>query len=297
LFAGAQVTLSNFNTAPPLNGILSRVRELQADLPPKAKQIAELIIAQPESFIHMSITEVAETCGVSEGTTVSFCRRVGVRGFQELKILLARDLIEPVRQIQEDLHRGDDTATVTDHIFAAHAASLHETRRLLSMESLAKAASLLRQAHRIEIYGIGSSAPIAQDLSYRLLQLGLAAGAVIDSHVQAVSAGMTGPTVTTVTVSHSGSTVETVLATRLAREAGARTIGITRLGKSPLAAHCDVLLYTVANETRYRPEAMSSRVAQLAIIDTLVSCCALTDTERSVDRLQHAARILSEKRF
>jgi DNA-binding MurR/RpiR family transcriptional regulator len=42
---------------------------------------------------------------------------------------------------------------------------------------------------------------------------------------------------------------------------------------------------------------MSSRVAQLAIIDTLVSCCALTDTERSVERLQHAARILSEKRF
>ena len=210
---------------------------------------------------------------------------------------VARDLIEPVRLIQEDLHRGDDPATVTDHIFAAHAASLQETRRLLSMESLAKAASLLRQAQRIEIYGIGSSAPIAQDLSYRLLQLGLAAGAVVDSHVQAVSAGMTGPTVTTVTVSHSGSTVETVLATRLAREAGARTIGITRLGKSPLAAHCDVLLYTVANETRYRPEAMSSRVAQLAIIDTLVSCCALTDTERSVDRLQHAARILSEKRF
>jgi RpiR family carbohydrate utilization transcriptional regulator len=94
------------------------------------------------------------------------------------------------------------------------------------------------------------------------------------------------------TVSHSGSTTETVLATRLAREAGARTIGITRLGKSPLAAHCDVLLYTVANETRYRPEAMSSRVAQLA-----VSCCALADTESSVDRLQRSARILSEKRF
>jgi RpiR family transcriptional regulator, carbohydrate utilization regulator len=297
LFARARVTRSNFNAGPSVNGILSRIRELQSDLPPKAKQIAELIIAQPEPFIHMSITEVAETCGVSEGTIVSFCRRVGVRGFQELKILLARDLIEPVRLIQEDLHRGDDPATVTDHIFAAHAASLHETRRLLSMESLAKAASLLRDAQRIEIYGIGSSAPIAQDLSYRLLQLGLAAGAVVDSHVQAVSAGMTGRAVTTVTVSHSGSTVETVLATRLAREAGARTIGITRLGKSPLAAHCDVLLYTVANETRYRPEAMSSRVAQLAIIDTLVSCCALTDTERSVDRLQHAARILSEKRF
>jgi DNA-binding MurR/RpiR family transcriptional regulator len=287
----------NVDPGQSVNAVLSRIRELQADLPPKAGQIAARIIGQPESFIHMSITEVAEACGVSEGTIVSFCRRVGVRGFQELKILLARDLIEPVQLIQENLHQGDDPATVTDHIFAAHAASLHETRRLLSMESLAQATSLLNEAQRIEIYGIGSSAPIAQDLSYRLLQLGLSASAVVDSHVQAVSAGMTGPTVATVTVSHSGSTVETVLATQLAREAGARTIGITRLGKSPLAAHCDVLLYTVANETRYRPEAMSSRVAQLAIIDTLVSCCALIHTERSVERLQHVARILSEKRF
>ena len=287
----------NVDTGQSVNAVLSRIRELQSELPPKAGQIAARIIGQPESFIHMSITEVAEACDVSEGTIVSFCRRVGVRGFQELKILLARDLIEPVQMIQENLHQGDDPATVTDHIFAAHAASLHETRRLLSMESLAKATSLLCEAQRIEIYGIGSSAPIAQDLSYRLLQLGLSANAVVDSHVQAISAGMTGPKVTTVTVSHSGSTVETVLATQLAREAGARTIGITRLGKSPLAAHCDVLLYTVANETRYRPEAMSSRVAQLAIIDTLVSCCALTHTERSVERLQHVARILSEKRF
>lgn len=295
--SGRSVTESTFRSGQGVNGILARVRELQNELPPKARQIAELVIARPEPFIHMSITEVAEACGVSEGTIVSFCRRVGVRGFQELKIMLARDLIEPVRLIQEDLHRGDDPATVTDHIFAAHAASLQETRRLLSMDALAQAATLLRQARRVEIYGIGSSAPIAQDLSYRLLQLGLAANAIVDSHVQAVSAGMTGPEVATVTVSHSGSTVETVLATRLAQAAGARTIGITRLGKSPLAAHCEVLLYTVANETRYRPEAMSSRVAQLAIIDTLVSCCALTDTERSVDRLQHAARILSEKRY
>jgi RpiR family transcriptional regulator, carbohydrate utilization regulator len=281
----------------PANGILSRIRELQTELPPKASQIATFMLGQAENVIHMSITEVAETCNVSEGTIVSFCRRVGAGGFQEMKILLARDLIEPVRLIQEDLHRGDDAATVTDHIFAAHSASLRETRRLLSTEALAKAVDLLTAAKRIEIYGIGSSAPIAQDLSYRLLQMGLAANAVVDSHVQAVSAGMTDSSVATVTVSHSGSTIETVLATRLAKEAGARTIGITRLGKSPLAAHCEILLHTVANETRYRPEAMSSRVAQLAIIDTLVSCCALTHTERSINRLERSARILSEKRF
>ena len=281
----------------PITGIFARIRSQLSDLPPKARQIASLIVDQPEGFIHMSITEVAEACQVSEGSIVAFCQRLGAKGFQELKIFLARDLVEPVRFIQEDLHEGDDPKAVADHVFAAHAASLAETRRLLSSDALALAVAYIKEARRIEVYGIGSSSPIAQDLAYRLLQLGLPAHVVVDSHVQAVSAGMAGPDVTTITVSHSAATVETVLATRLAHEAGAKTIGITRLGKSPLSAHCDVLLYTIANETRYRPEAMSSRVAQHAIIDTLVSCCALTDTARSVDRLEQSLRILSRKRF
>ena len=261
-----------------MSGIQAHIRAELPDLPRKARRIAELIVDRPESVIHMSITEVAEECEVSEGSVVAFCQRFGATGFQELKIQIARNLIEPVRLIQEDLHEGDDPETAADHVFAAHAASLAETRRVLSGDALALAVLYIKKARRVEVYGVGSSAPI-------------------DSHVQAVSAGMTGPEVATITVSHTGSTVETVLATRLAREAGAMTIGITRLGKSPLAAHCEVLLHTVANETRYRPEAMSSRVAQLAIIDTLVSCCALTDTTRAVERLERSARILSEKRF
>jgi DNA-binding MurR/RpiR family transcriptional regulator len=279
------------------NGPLARLRQLRADLPPTAKRIAAYLESHAKDVIRMSITEVAEQTDASEGSIVSLCRRLGAGGFQELKILLATDLVEPVQMIQEDLHEGDSVEQVSDRIFAAHANSLADTRKLLSVAALTKAVKLLRAAERIEIYGIGSSGPIAVDLAYRLLQLGLKATATIDSHIQAVSATMTGPGVAVITVSHSGSTVETVLATRLAKESGAKTIGITRLGKAPLQRYCDVVIHTVANETKFRPEAMSSRVAQLAIIDTLVSCCALADSARSVANLQRSAHAIAEKRY
>jgi DNA-binding MurR/RpiR family transcriptional regulator len=245
----------------------------------------------------MSVTEVAEQTGSSEGSVVGVCRRLGIGGFQELKLLLARDLVDPVRLIQEDLSETDTVTDVREHVFSAHIASLQDTRGLLDAGSLLRAVELIGAARRIEVYGIGSSAPVAEDLGYRLLRLGREVKVVTDSHIQAVSAAMTGPDTAVVTISHSGSTVETVLATRLAREAGARTIGITRMGKSPLARHCEIILYTIANETRYRPEAMSSRVAQLAIIDTLVSCCALSDAQRSITRLELSERVLAEKRY
>jgi RpiR family transcriptional regulator, carbohydrate utilization regulator len=277
--------------------MLALIRHSSPALPPTARRIAAFIDEHAKEVIRMSITELAEQTSSSEGSVVGLCQRIGIKGFQELKILLARDLVEPVRLIQEDLHETDAIAEVGEHVFAAHIASLQETRKLLVEESLSRAVEMIRNARRIEVYGIGSSAPIAQDLGYRLLQLGRDTKVVTDSHIQAVSAAMTDVTTTVITVSHSGSTIETVLATKLAREAGARTIGITRLGKSPLERHCDIVLHTIANETRYRPEAMSSRVAQLAIIDTLVSCCALADARRSIAKLELSARVLAQKRF
>ena len=278
-------------------GLLTRLHHLRASLPPTAQRIAGYIADNAAEVVRMSITELAEQSGASEGSVIGLCRRVGVSGFQELKIVLAQDLVEPVKLIQEDLHEGDDNATVIDKIFLAHAATLEDTRRLLSAGQVAAAVALLDKARRIDCYGIGSSAPIAEDLAYRLTQLGRDARPVVDSHVQAVSAAMAGHGVAVITISHSGSTVETVTATRHAKEAGAATIGITRLGKSPLSRHCDIVLHTVANETRYRPEATTSRIAQLAIIDALVSCLALSDPARSITNLKTSARIISEKRY
>jgi DNA-binding MurR/RpiR family transcriptional regulator len=273
----------------PAPSPLVRLRQLQAELPPTAKRIATHIAAHASDVIRMSITELAEQTGASEGSIVGLCRRLGASGFGELKILLASDLVEPVQFIQEDLHEGDSIEQVSDHIFAAHASSLADTHKLLSVEALGRAVAIIRAASQVEVYGIGSSGPLAVDLAYRFLQLGLRAAATIDSHIQAVNAAMTGPEVAVITLSHSGSTVETVLATRLAKAAGAKTIGITRLGKSPLQRYCDVMLPTVANQTRYRPEAMSRRVTLLAIVETLVSCCALADTVANETRYRPEA--------
>lgn len=279
------------------SSILTQLRLSMDTLPATARRIAAFIERNPRDVIRMSITELAEQAGASEGSVVGLCRRLGASGFQELKILLAGQVVEPIQFIQEDLTEQDDLAQVRDRVFAAHAVSLSETRALLTPAIMAEAMEIMSGAARIEVYGIGSSAPVAEDLAYRLIQLGKICKPVTDSHMQAVSASMAGPDLATMTISHSGSTAETVYATRLAKEAGARTIGVTRLGKTPLARHCDVLLYTVANETRYRPEAMSSRMAQLAIIDALVSCYALSNSTNAIENLQRSARVLSEKRY
>src|SRR5262249_59062395 len=105
-----------------------------------------------------------------------------------------------------------------------------------------RSAKAILKARRVEVYGIGSAASIAEDANYRLLRIGIESKVIVDSHVQAISAALTGPDVAVVTVSHSGSTHETVTATRLAKEAGAPPNFITKHRRPPLLAHADNVL-------------------------------------------------------
>ena len=140
--------------------------------------------------------------------------------------------MRPVQFIHEDLDPQDAADAVIRKIFQSNVQTLHDTQATLDAGAMERAVKLLREAERIEIYGIGSSATIAEDAHYRMLRIGLNAKVVVDSHVQAISASLTDSRVAVLTISHSGSTHETVTATRLAKEAGASTVCITNFGLS-----------------------------------------------------------------
>jgi RpiR family transcriptional regulator, carbohydrate utilization regulator len=282
---------------PVPDGIRDRLQAIRPSLAPTAQRIADYVLKHAADVVHMSVTEVAEQANASEGSVVGLCQQIGARGFQQLKIALARDLVQPVQFIHEDLVRGDDVGTVANKIFHSGMQAMQDTLRVIDTNALGKAVKAILSARRVEIYGIGSAAPIAEDANYRLLRIGIESKSVIDSHVQAISASLTGPRVTVLTVSHSGSTHETVTATRLAKEAGATTICITNYGKSPILAHTDIVLHTMARETQFRTEAMTSRIAQLAIVDALIACLALATYDRAVDTIAKTFEVLADKRY
>jgi RpiR family carbohydrate utilization transcriptional regulator len=279
------------------SAVLSRIHNLYPSLGAAGQRIADYIVTHSGEVVHMSVTEVAENASASEGSVVGFCKRVGATGFQQLKILLAQETVRPVQLIQEDLQPDDDADIVIRKLFQSNLQTLRDTQANLDVAAVRKAVTLIKAARRIEIYGVGTAACIAEDAQYRMLRIGLDVKVVIDPHIQAVSAALTGPDVAVLTVSHSGSTHETVTATKLAREAGARTICITNFGKSPIQAFAEVVLFTMARETNFTTEAMTSRLAQLAIIDVLIACLALTDYDRSVRIVRRTYEVLSLKRY
>ena len=282
---------------PIVDNVMTRIRVRHSSLGPSTRSIADFILENPRQVVGMSVTELAEATGASDGSVINLCRQLDLSGFQQLKLSLAQEVVQPVQFIHEDLRPSDTTPTVCRKTFHAGIQALRDTLSILDADAVDEAVRIIRAAQRVEIYGIGSSAPIAEDAQYRMLRIGIDAKVVVDSHIQAISASRTGPKVAVLTISHSGATHETLAATRLAKEAGAKTIIVTNFSSSPLQAYADVKLFTMARETKFRTEAMTSRIAQLCVLDALIAALALADYDRATDTLRKTFDVLSLKRF
>jgi len=98
-------------------------------------------------------------------------------------------------------------------------------------------------------------------------------------------------------ISHSGHSSDIVDALRLCKVWGATTICITNHGDSPLVEASDICLFTKSEETKHSILAMSSRIAQLAIFDTIYSYIVLKSDKASVQAIYNTEVTLKSKKF
>lgn len=270
---------------------LGQIRSHYARLSEKEKKIADYILNNPENIIHSTINDVAEDLNVADATVFRFCKRIGFKGFQAMKIALAAEIIEPIQQIHEEISESDDERTVMEKVFQSNINTLKSTLNLIDETAIEQAVDLLLKAGRVDFYGTGGSAVIAMDAYHKFIRTGIKVFTFMDSHFQILSASQLTKHDVAVVISHSGTNKDTMNILKTAKRNGAKIIGITGYPKSPLAQNSDVVLYTSSEETEYRSEALSSRIAQLSLIDALyVNVMKLNKekAKKSLDKIREA---------
>lgn len=261
------------------------------------RKVAEHILAHTREAISLPITELAAQAGVSEATIVRMCKKLGFRGFQELKILLAMESVPPLQTVHEEIREGDNLEDILRKVFYCNVRAIESTLNILSLQELARAVEALLAAEQIQIYGVGGSGPIAMDAAHKLMKTGKAVIAYSDTHMQAMAASLLGPQDAVIGISHSGSSRDIIEALQLARGRGATIIGITRYARSPLDKVLDIKLATSSNETFSRIESTSSRIAQLSIIDVLFIGMSLRQVDRAIENIRLTREAIVPKRY
>ncbi|ACI18455.1 MurR/RpiR family transcriptional regulator [Dictyoglomus thermophilum] len=277
--------------------VLEKIKEQKDNFRDSEEKVANYILAHWQDVLHLPITELAERIGVSEATIVRMCKKLGLRGFQELKIALATEKIQPIKTIHQAVQEGDDLETILKKVFSANIRAMESTLNVISVKEIERAIEAILNARQLQIYGVGGSGPVALDAQHKFMKTGIPTVAYVDSHMMAMSASILEPQDVVIGISASGSSKDIIDALELAKNRGATTIGITHYARTPLDRVLDIKLSVSSEETFYRTESTSARIAQLSIIDTLYIGVALRRLDKIIENLKLTREAIVPKRF
>jgi len=250
-------------------GVLIKIRSMQGTFTDAQRQLTDYIANNSDEIPFMSVHKLAERTDVSVASISRFVRTMGYDNFKDFKTQLGKDTLSSFEGIYQEITPKDDDNDIIDKVFAGNIKSLEQTRKILNQVELIKAAGAVARSKRLVFFGIGSSGNIASDAALRFSQLDMQAEAYIDSY-QAVNQSLRMKKGDVAFgISHTGRSAITVEALRLAGENGATTIGISNHLKSPLNRVSDIFLCTSFPDSRVKVAALSSRIAQMCLIDAL----------------------------
>lgn len=268
--------------------VIMKINSMKEMLSRSELAVANYISAHPEEVIYLSVAALADNCGVSDPTVVRACQKLGYTGYQDLKISLTQSLRTPIEIENQEVTEKDDMQTVASKVFRNASQALDLTKDMLNYSDLEQAAETIMKANHVFIYGLGGSNSVAMDAQHKLLRLGLDVRAYTDSHLQAMAAAYADKNDVILAISHSGSSKSIVDNARLAKDNGATVISLSSMGKSPLSKLSDISLYTAATEIKFRIVALSSRIAELTIIDTLYTYLAFKSGKEGSMKIEKA---------
>lgn len=259
------------------------------------KKIADCIVERKEEVIDMTVAELAKASGTSDATVSRFCRRCGFKGFQHLKMSLAREVLEEKGksiQVSNDILRKDIPQSL-QNILANKVAELTQTVSMMEPKKLEKILTLLETAHTVQVVAVGNTIPVALDFSFKLNQLGIptVSGTIWETQMAYTLNMKKGDVV--LIISNSGVSRRLLTLIEGAKENGIKVISITNSPESPVAKESDYHITTATREKLLLGEFCFSRVSATMVVEMLYLFLAVSK-EDSYDSIRRHEIAISE---
>ena len=261
------------------------------------KKIANFILDNPEKILDLTVEQISSEINVAKSSIIRFSKNLGFSGFREFKVNLAKYSTVRKNLIFENISSNDTEDSIIQKVFISNINTLENTYNILNTESFKSAVTALSNAEKIFFTGVGTSAPIANDAYYRFMRIGLPAVSITDPHINRISASMMNSNCVILGISHTGMTIETVETMKLAKKNGAVTICLTSFSNNAITEVSDIKLVISSTETVMMNEAISSRIAQLAVLDSLYACLAQRKQNKTLPLIENMNNVLKSLRY
>ncbi len=260
------------------------------------RKIADYVLEHQKETQYISITDLSNQCEVAVSTVSLFCRKLKLAGFNDFKLELARAASPAGGAGIGSGGRGASTPTaVKDKVLREAQDALTNAYHMLAEREVARAADLLRDAGQVICLGQGNHSVVALAAWAQFSTTSSKFKTIQDSHMQIVTLSTLSKTDVVLYFSYSGATHEVLSAAEVIRNRGARLILVTRYLNSPASAYADVVLLCGPNELPFQFGSSAALVAQLYVVEVLLSEFVRRDPERAEANRQSVGKALTQK--
>ena len=141
------------------------------------QHLIDFISEHPNIVINLSIDDLSAKSNVSQASIIRFCKKLGIRGYGEFKVQLAKELTEFIvgREtipLDVPIKENDSINSITETFYALSRQALDNTKNNLDLFALSKAANMIAISDIVHLYGRGESLILAEDFQYKLMRIG-----------------------------------------------------------------------------------------------------------------------------
>ena len=234
------------------------------------KKIAKFILNNPKKVVDMTVSELAEISDVSIASVSRFCRKVGLKGFAQLKISLAQELVDTHKsgEISNDIS-VDNMPQSLQNILANKITELKQTVNLINTDEFREILEGIRDSSRVQVIAVGNTIPVAIDAAFKFNELGIPTTAGTIWETQLSYSFTLGKGDVLIAISNSGESDKVLEAVKIANNNKAMTIGITNSPHSAIGEEVQYHITTATREKLFLDEFCFSRVSASTVIEII----------------------------
>lgn len=165
--------------------IIDKMQNLK-NLTVQEQVVVEHILKHPKDLLEMSVTELAEASYTSASTIIRLCKKLGTKGYADLKYIYVSEYPEMMK-LKESLktrpyNKDSEIDDIIHTLPLIYAKAINHTRSMLDRSTIIKVVNLMKEAKVIDVYGDGINYDVAKMFCYKLEEIGVSANAFSSIH-------------------------------------------------------------------------------------------------------------------
>lgn len=225
--------------------VLTQISDLTPQFSQAEEKLASFVCADPHRVVNLSISELADQCGISVSTVSRFCRHLSLNGYQDFRLELMRSLSNTSTSdnaTTKDITSEDPVPVMISKMGSLYAQAYNKTISGIDTAAFSRVCDLIDAANDVHFVGTGNMLPIALAAKLQFMDVSTKFHCELDSSSQALSTALMNENSLVIIYSYSGENITATEIAKFAKASNARVVSITRYSQSTLVNYSDEVL-------------------------------------------------------